>query len=153
MSRELILEWAIFILIGHPLPSCLLSKGLVLILTAFSSCLKLRAHPGHPAPYEPFLPVPLISLLPANLQTLIQEAVVLVKVLLRQVRVVFQTRCRFVWELDWSLSPAVCWGRRGEWCALLCPAAPAPQPRHSARSAQTWSLIVCHQTPATRRSS
>lgn len=96
-----------------------------------------KGTPGHPAPYEPSLPVPLISLLPANLQTLIQKAVVLVKVLLRQVRVVFQTRCRFVWELDWSLSPAVCWGRRGEWCALLCPAAPAPQPRHSARSAQT----------------
>lgn len=107
-------------MIGHPLPSCLLSKGLVLILTAFSSCLKLRAHPGHPAPYEPSLPVPLISLLPANLQTLIQKAVVLVKVLLRQVRVVFQTRCRFVWELDWSLSPAVCWGRRGN--GALCSA-------------------------------
>lgn len=62
MSRELILEWAIFILIGHPLPSCLLSKGLVLMLTAFSSCLKLRAHPGRPAPSEPSLPVPLLSL-------------------------------------------------------------------------------------------
>lgn len=122
MSRELILEWVIFILIGHPLPNCLLSIGLVLILTAFSSCLKLRAHPGHPAPYEPSLPVPLISLLTANLQTLIQKAVTLVKVLLRQVRVIFQTWCRFFVGAGLESLPG-----GGEWCALLClPGVPKP---------------------------
>lgn len=104
-----------------------MSKGLVLILSAFSSCLKLRAHRGQPAPYEPALPVPLISLLAANLHACIQKAVVLVKVLLRQVRVIFQTRCRFVWELDRSLS-GLCWGRWGMVrSALPCPARPLPQ--------------------------
>lgn len=93
---------------------------------------------------------------PANLHTWIQKAVVLVKVLLRQVRVVFQIRCRFVWELDWSLSPAVL-GMNGalcsagdEWCAPLrsalpCWAVPAPQRSHgtAARRAPASALLIC----------
>lgn len=107
MSRELILEWAIFILIGHPPPSCLFSRGLMLILTVFSSSLKARYYQRHWAHCNPSLPVTLLSPFPSNLQTLLQKAVV-VKVLLQQVWVIFQTWCRFVCELDWSLSPAFC---------------------------------------------
>lgn len=95
MSRELILEWAIFILIGHLPPSCLLSKG-----WCWCSPLSLRVwSQGHTRGTHP----PASHLCPrppsaCSLQTLILKALVLVKVLLRQVRVIFQTWCRFAWS-------------------------------------------------------